>query len=99
MPGTLEEYFELLAIVSEASPKGFGMSISEYNELMPWHLEALLQFRKDLRDKYASARQKTVSDDFYSSKRTEHFNQFSSLSTLIIPFWGESAFSVPSYFG
>lgn len=53
MPSSLEEYFELMAMASEAAPCGFGLSISEFNEMMPWQLDSLLVFKAELKEKIA----------------------------------------------
>lgn len=52
MPSSLEEYFESLAIVTEPiENNGLGLSISDFNELMPWHLDILLGFKVECRTK------------------------------------------------
>lgn len=56
MPSTLEGYFEMAALVSEPRPYGVGLSISEFNDMMPWHLDALLQFKAELVEKLRQAR-------------------------------------------
>lgn len=51
MPSSLEEYFELLAMATEAAPYGLGMSINEFNDLMPWHLDSMFVFKAELKAK------------------------------------------------
>lgn len=50
-PSTLEGFFEMAAMCIEEAPVGFGLSLSEFCDMMPWHLDALLQFKVELRER------------------------------------------------
>ncbi len=50
MPSNLHNYFELMAIATEGCPIGLGMSVMDFNSMMPWHLEMMLEFRKGVRE-------------------------------------------------
>lgn len=41
----------MAAMCIEEAPVGFGLSFSEFCDMMPWHLDALLQFKVDLKER------------------------------------------------
>ena len=52
MPSSLEDYFESLAVVTEPlETGGAGLSVEEFNNMMPWHLDVLLDFKVSHRNK------------------------------------------------
>lgn len=52
MPSSLKEYFEMLANLTEPKEMGgLGMSLETINEMMPWQLDALLNFKFELQEK------------------------------------------------
>ena len=51
MPSSLEGYFELMALCTEPADRGGAqISVSDFNEMMPWHLETLLEFKVSHRE-------------------------------------------------
>lgn len=46
MPSTLEEYFELMALCTEPADRGGAqIPLAEFNDMMPWHLDVLIDFK------------------------------------------------------
>lgn len=41
----------MAAMCVEDAPVGFGLSFSEFCDMMPWHLDALLQFKVELKER------------------------------------------------
>lgn len=51
MPSSLKEYFEMLANLTEPKEMGgLGMNIETINEMMPWQLDAFIDFKIQLRE-------------------------------------------------
>jgi hypothetical protein len=51
MPGSLEEYFELLAFITRKDElTGVGVTPAEFNDMMPWQFELLLEFKRQQKE-------------------------------------------------